>query len=80
MVSFTSGTENSAEPTMNLRPVPTPPSAYPRTLFTPPMANASYGGRSPTTFPPLAANVNLNPFATGLTYIARRVIGCHVTQ
>eukprot|EP00982_Pelagococcus_subviridis_P015440 31400-Pelagococcus_subviridis.AAC.6 len=54
-VSVASGTESSAEPTMNFLPVPTPPSGYPRTLLAPPMEKASYGGKSPMTLPPFAA-------------------------
>ena len=46
-------TRASALPTTYLRPVPMAPSLYPRTLVVPPMANASQGGKSPMTLPPL---------------------------
>ena len=61
MESGARGTATSADPTMNLRPVPTPPSGYPRTELAPPMEKASYGGKSPMTFPPLAATVSRAP-------------------
>lgn len=49
---LTNGNDISPDPTTYDRPEPRAPSSYPLTLFVPPIANASWGEKLPTTCPP----------------------------